>query len=119
MIHDFVDYHRPNLRSGIRAAQGGGNLGDKILLSHAGSVTTERHPILRSTENKAVHVATQVGVSIAGEQINCFPVRSEGKAGGHSRGWIKLGFIENDVTSGLDSRAAWDAKFFWSIEIVR
>src|SRR4030095_2189155 len=70
VIKYFADDDWTDLWSCIGIAQGGCDLGWELIIPGADYVTPERNPILRRTKVKAVNVASQVGVGVAGEKIN-------------------------------------------------
>jgi hypothetical protein len=67
---NFTDDHRADLRPAVRGAEGRLNLRHEMLFAQTGDVATEGDAALRRAEGKAVDVAGEVGVGVAGEQIH-------------------------------------------------
>src|SRR5204862_206672 len=80
VIHDLLDDHGPDARTGVRRVERGRNLRDEMLIAGADDVASKGHARGRAAENETVAVAGEIAARVAGEQIDLLATRAQREA---------------------------------------
>ena len=91
----------------------------KCSMLGAGEVTSKGHSIHLRRKLIAVHVTGQIGLGVAGEEIDLVPHRAEGESRRRTVGQIEFVLRENLESAGSDLGAVRNAEFLWLVEVIR
>ena len=94
-------------------------MSDKPLFPGADDVAAEGDAVLRRAESEAVAIAGEVGVGVAGEQVNLLAVRTQCETVVGARRGVEVRFGEDEVAARRQDGVVRDAVFHRCFGIVR